>query len=100
MKSLVHAAATATEQQRIRNAGESVPRQRRARPDGVEQASRGQRKKGAYKRVELWLGMEAVIALRQLMRDGRSAREVIEALLLEAKRRRRDVAAAEIRGPP
>ncbi len=100
MKTLVHAAATATERQRTSNAGDSVPRRRRGRPDGVENASRAQQKKGAYKRVELFLGLEAAIALRQLMREGRSAREVIEALLLDAKRRRRDPAAAETRGPP
>jgi hypothetical protein len=49
--------------------------------------SRAQEKKGAYKRVEIFLGMEAAIALRRLMRDGRSAREVIEALLLGARPR-------------
>jgi hypothetical protein len=36
----------------------------------------------------VFLGVEAAIALRQLMRDGRSAREVIEALLLAEKLRR------------
>ena len=91
MKTLVHAAAT--ERQRTRSPGEPAPRRRRGRLDGVKTASRAQQKKGAYKRLELFLGLEAAIALRQLMRDGRSAREVIEALLLDAKRRRRDAPA-------
>jgi hypothetical protein len=34
--------------------------------------------------------VEAAIALRQLMRDGSSAREVIEALLLAEKQRRKE----------
>jgi hypothetical protein len=54
------------------------------RIDGKAQ-SRAQQKTGGYKRVELFLGLEAAIALRHLMRDGRSAREVIEALLLATK---------------
>lgn len=51
--------------------------------------SRVQQKTGAYKRIDLFLGVEAAIALRQLMRDGRSAREVIETLLLAEKQRNR-----------
>jgi hypothetical protein len=38
----------------------------------------------------VFLGVEAAIALRQLMRDGSSAREVIEALLLAEKQRRKE----------
>jgi hypothetical protein len=69
-------------------------RARRARPEGVKtDHSRAQQRHGAYKRFEIFLGLEAAIALRSLMRDGRSAREVIEALLLdERQRRQRDLA--------
>jgi hypothetical protein len=49
-----------------------------------------QQKAGGYKRVDVLLGVEAAIALRQLMRDGRSAREVIEALLLAEKQRMKE----------
>jgi hypothetical protein len=67
----------------------SRPRQRGI--EGLKSAhKRAQQKAGAYKRVEVFLGVEAAIALRQLMRDGRSAREVIEALLLAEKLRRRE----------
>jgi hypothetical protein len=52
--------------------------------------SRAEQKSGGYRRVEVFLALEAAIALRQLMRDGRSAREVIEALLLAEKRRRKE----------
>jgi hypothetical protein len=45
---------------------------------------------GGYRRVEVFLAVEAAIALRQLMRDGRSARDVIEALLLAEKQRRKE----------
>jgi hypothetical protein len=57
------------------------------RIDGKATQSRAQQKTGGYKRVEVFLGLEAAIALRHLMRDGRSAREVIEALLLATKQR-------------
>ena len=52
--------------------------------------SRAEQKAGGYRRVEVFLGVEAAIALRQLMRDGSSAREVIEALLLAEKQRRKE----------
>ena len=52
--------------------------------------SRSEQKSGGYRRVEVFLALEAAIALRQLMRDGRSAREVIEALLLAEKQRRKE----------
>ena len=52
--------------------------------------SRAEQKDGGYRRVEVFLALEAAIALRQLMRDGRSAREVIEALLLAEKQRRKE----------
>jgi hypothetical protein len=51
--------------------------------------SRAQQKSGAYKRLEVFLGVEAAIALRVLMRDGRSAREVIEGLLIAERQRRK-----------
>ena len=51
--------------------------------------SRAQRRTGSYKRVEVFLGVEAAIALRQLMRS-RSAREVVEALLLAEKQRMKE----------
>ena len=54
--------------------------------------SRAEQKSGGYKRVEVFLGMEAATALRQLTRDGRSAREVIDALLLAEKQRRKEYA--------
>ena len=54
--------------------------------------SRAQQKVGGYRRVEVFLAVEAAIALRQLMRDGRSARDVIEALLLAEKQRRKEQA--------
>jgi hypothetical protein len=60
-------------------------RQRRAK----EQRPQAQEKAGGYKRIEIYLGVEAAIALRQLMRDGRSARDVIESLLLAEKQRRK-----------
>ena len=52
--------------------------------------SRAEQKVGGYRRVEVFLAVEAAIALRQLMRDGSSAREVIEALLLAEKQRRKE----------
>lgn len=91
MKTRVRAAAT-TDRQRAPNPGESASRRRHGRLAGVKSTSRAAQRHGAYKRVELFLGLEAAIALRQLMRDGRSAREVVEALLLDAKRRRGAVA--------
>jgi hypothetical protein len=100
MKTRVKAAVTATERQPTGNPGESAPRRRRGRLDAVKAARRAGQKQGAYKRVELFLGLEAAIALRQLMRDGRSAREVIEALLLDAKRRRGAATAANSFRPP
>lgn len=68
----------------------SARRPRGGRPDGVKRQSRAQQKGGAYKRVELFLGLEAAVALRQMMRDGRTAREVIESLLLRDKQRREE----------
>src|SRR5208282_5953276 len=87
MKSPGHSAQTVATRQRPRQAEGLAPRPRRAHAATVKVHSRAQEKKGAYKRVEIFLGVEAAIALRRLMRDGRSAREVIEALLLGARPR-------------
>jgi hypothetical protein len=65
-----------------------LPRGRLEGPKATQ--SRVQQKAGGYKRVDVLLGVEAAIALRQLMRDGRSAREVIEALLLAEKQRMKE----------
>jgi hypothetical protein len=58
--------------------------------------SRAEQKTGGYRRVEVFLAVEAAIALRQLMRDGSSAREVIEALLLAEKQRRKEQASPNV----
>lgn len=95
MKTPGHAATTLAAPQRKPTAGKPPLRFRRGRQEGVKVAqSRAQQKNGAYKRVEFFLGLEAAIALRRLMRDGRSAREVIEALLLNATQRRQEPAAS------
>lgn len=89
MKIPTPAATAVVAQQQKRPTGKLPPRFRRACQEGVKPGqSRAQQKNGAYKRVEFFLGLEAAIALRRLMRDGRSAREVIEALLLDEKQRR------------
>lgn len=91
MKTTPHSPMTAAVQHRQRHAKDLQPRPRRGRIEGVNaNQSRAQQKTGGYKRVEVFLGVEAAIALRQLMRDGRSAREVIEALLLTEKQRRKE----------
>ena len=64
------------------------PGRHRGHADGG-QAPQPNDKAGGYKRIEIYLGVEAAIALRQLMREGRSARDVIEALLLAEKQRRK-----------
>ena len=79
--------ATAQQQQgRAKRLHPHRPRGCLMRPKGPQ--SRSQQKTGGYRRVEVFLAVEAAIALRQLMRDGRSARDVIEALLLAEKQRR------------
>ena len=83
MKRPRHSAQTVVTRQRPRPAEGLAPRLR-GHAAAVKVHSRAQEKKGAYKRVQIFLGVEAAIALRRLMRDGRSAREVIEALLLGA----------------
>jgi len=86
MKRPGHSAQTVVTRQRPRQAEGLAPRPR-GHLAAVKLHSRAQEKKGAYKRVEIFLGVEAAIALRRLMRDGRSAREVIEALLLGVRPR-------------
>jgi hypothetical protein len=91
MKTIHVSPATAPLQQPRRGARKLQPRPQRGRLEGAGTAeSRAQQKAGAYKRLEIFLGVEAAIALRQLMRDGRSARDVVEALLVAEKRRRRE----------
>lgn len=91
MKANQHAPGTTTVQQRQRHAKDAQPGLERGRLQGpMAIQSRAQRRTGSYKRVEVFLGVEAAIALRQLMRDGRSAREVIEALLLAEKQRMKE----------
>ena len=87
MKAAEHPARTATaQQQRGRAHGVRCVRGPKA------PQSRAEQKTGGYRRVEVFLAVEAAIALRQLMRDGRSARDVIEALLLAEKQRRTEQA--------
>lgn len=90
MKANQHAPRTTTVQRRQRHAKGVQPGLERGRLQGpMAIQSRAQRRTGSYKRVEVFLGVEA-IALRQLMRDGRSAREVVEALLLAEKQRMKE----------
>ena len=90
MKTTDPAPKAATAAQPKRRAKGSPPGQPRGRLGGAKAAqSRARQRTGGYKRVEVFLGAEAAIALRQLMRDGRTARDVIEALLLAEKQRRK-----------
>lgn len=96
MKTAGNSATPAAMQQRMRH--EPRRRPRHGHLDRVKAPeSRAQQKRGAYKRFELFLGLEAAIALRRLMRDGRSAREVVEALLLSGQRHDQPSSSA---GPP
>jgi hypothetical protein len=91
MKATLRSASSGAVLQRQRHAKDPQPRSRHGRIEGVKAPqSRAQQKAGAYKRIEIFLRVEAAIALRQLMRDGRTAREVIEALLLAEKQRRKE----------
>lgn len=92
MKAAEHPPRTAKAQQQHGPANGVQPRLPRGcirEPNAPQR--RAEQKSGGYRRVEVFLAMEAAIALRQLMRDGRSAREVIEALLLAEKQRRKDM---------
>jgi hypothetical protein len=89
MKTAKHPPRTAaTQQQHGRGNGVHPRRGRVMRPKASQ--SRAEQKTGGYRRVEVFLAVEAAIALRQLMRDGSSARQVIEALLLAEKQRRKE----------
>jgi hypothetical protein len=91
MKAAEHPPRTAAAQQqqgRSKGLHPRLPRGCVTGPKGPQ--SRSQQKTGGYRRVEVFLAAEAAIALRQLMRDGRSARDVIEALLLAEKQRRKE----------
>ncbi len=91
MKTAQNSLGTATIQRRKRRGKGVQPGLPRGRLEGPKATqSRTQQKVGSYKRVEVLLGVEAAIALRQLMRDGRSAREVIESLLLAEKQRMKE----------
>lgn len=89
MKPVNHPPRTATTQHRHGRANGAHPRLGCASGAKAPQ-SRAEQKAGGYRRVEVFLAVEAAIALRQLMRDGSSAREVIEALLLAEKHRRKE----------
>ena len=91
MKAAERPPRTATAQQQHGRAKGVHPRLARGRVRGSKvPQSRAEQKTGGYRRVEVFLAVEAAIALRQLMRDGRSARDVIEALLLAEKQRRKE----------
>ena len=91
MKAAEHPPRTATAQQQHGRANGVHPRLPRGCVRGPKAPqSRAEQKAGGYRRVEVFLAVEAAIALRQLMRDGRSARDVIEALLLAEKQRRKE----------
>ena len=93
MKAAEHPPRTATAQrqhERSNSAHLRLPRGCIGGPKAPQ--SRAEQKAGGYRRVEVFLAVEAAIALRQLMRDGRSARDVIEALLVAEKQRRKEKA--------
>ena len=89
MKAAKHPPRTAATQQQHGRGNRVHPRRGRVTGPKASQ-SRAEQKTGGYRRVEVFLAVEAAIALRQLMRDGRSARDVIEALLLAEKQRRKE----------
>jgi hypothetical protein len=91
MKVAEHPPRTATAQrqrERTKGAHPRLPRGCVGGPKAPQ--SRAEQKAGGYRRVEVFLAVEAAIALRQLMRDGRTARDVIEALLVAEKQRRKE----------
>jgi len=93
MKAAERPPRTATLQQHQGRANGVHPRLPRGCVRGIKAPqSRAEQKTGGYRRVEVFLAVEAAIALRQLMRDGRSARDVIEALLVAEKQRRKEQA--------
>ena len=97
MKAAEHPPRTATPQQQQGRANGVHSRLPRGCVRGTKAPQRrAEQKAGGYRRVEVFLAVEAAIALRQLMRDGRSARDVIEALLLAEKQRRKEQASANV----
>jgi hypothetical protein len=93
MKAAERPPRTAALQQHQGRANGVHPRLTRGCARGIKAPqSRAEQKTGGYRRVEVFLAVEAAIALRQLMPDGRSAREVIEALLVAEKQRRKEQA--------
>jgi hypothetical protein len=93
MKAAEHPPRTATAQrqhERTHGAHLRLPRGCIGGPKAPQ--SRAEQKAGGYRRVEVFLAVEAAIALRQLMRDGRSARDVLETLLVAEKQRRKEQA--------
>jgi hypothetical protein len=97
MKAAEHPPRTATAQQQQGRANGPYPRLPRGCVRGPKAPqSRAQQKTGGYRRVEVFLAVDAAIALRQLMRDGSSARDVIEALLLAERQRRKEHAGPSV----
>jgi hypothetical protein len=97
MKAATQPPRTATAQQQHARANGGHRRLPRDCVKGTKAPqSRAEQKTGGYRRVEVFLAVEAAIALRQLMRDGRSARDVIEALLLAEKKRRKELASSSV----
>jgi hypothetical protein len=97
MKAAEHPPRTATAQQQHGRANGVHPRLPRGCVRGPKAPqSRAEQKAGGYRRVEVFLAVQAAIALRQLMRDGRSARDVIEALLVAEKQRRKEQASPSV----
>jgi hypothetical protein len=97
MKAAEHPPRTGTAQQRHGRANGVHPRLPRGCVRGSKAPqSRAEQKTGGYRRVEVFLAVGAAIALRHLMRDGSSARDVIEALLLAEKQRRKEQASPNV----
>ena len=91
MKAAGHPPRTTTAQRQHERTNGAHPRQPRDCIGGPNAPqSRAKQKAGGYRRVEVFLAVEAAIALRQLMRDGRTTRDVIEALLVAEKQRRKE----------
>jgi hypothetical protein len=97
MKAADHPPRTAAAQQQQGRANGPHPRVPRGRVRGPKAPqSRAQQKTGGYRRVEVFLAVDAAIALRQLMRNGSSARDVIETLLLAERQRRKEQASPSV----
>src|SRR5258706_15082994 len=98
MKAAEHPPKTATTRRQHRRGNGVHSRLPRGCVRGTKAPqSRAEQKAGGYRRVEVFLAVEAAIALRQLMRDGRSARDAIEGLLVAEKQRRKEQASPRVR---